>query len=271
MTLAAGLHCIFGEPWVALPERIDRLAQLFVDPRWPWQPALLEISDIPGAPNTPRVKGRIAADHLREEVVRALTASTAERVGLVRSRREASNHSWLHVDTGRYHARRAQFPYEVLAFERMEKLPEGKTSAGWLDLAHDFVRCVNAAYGVIVVSRNEWALTDELWLHTKSLNGKYVHPDPAEVKRVSHYRSELGAKYVRPARWGSYLAPAHVAAIGGRERIAEVVQPAILHDVGSLLYVQLSATVDDALTTETEAKRRAFADLLRPIEVPAWH
>jgi hypothetical protein len=41
-----------------------------------------------------------------------------------------------------------------------------------------------------------------------------------------------------------------------------------VHDVGDLLYVQLSASVDDALAPETEARRQAFIELLKPIIVP---
>lgn len=43
---------------------------------------------------------------------------------------------------------------------------------------------------------------------------------------------------------------------------------AVADDVGDLLYVQLSATVADALAPATEARRRALADLLAPITVP---
>ncbi|NVB84751.1 MAG: hypothetical protein HOV81_40655, partial [Kofleriaceae bacterium] len=39
-------------------------------------------------------------------------------------------------------------------------------------------------------------------------------------------------------------------------------------DVGDLLYIQLSASVDDALAEEAQARRRVLIELLTPIIVP---
>ncbi|MBV8760180.1 MAG: hypothetical protein JO257_23005 [Deltaproteobacteria bacterium] len=76
-------------------------------------------------------------------------------------------------------------------------------------------------------------------------------------------RKLLGDRYVRFPGWPTFLRSAHVEAIGGREKLLAVVKPAVVHDVGDLLYVQLSASVDDALAPETEARRQAFTELLR--------
>lgn len=59
-----------------------------------------------------------------------------------------------------------------------------------------------------------------------------------------------------------------MAAAGGRARITEVVQPAAMAEVGQLLYVQLSASIGDALAPATEAKRAALATLLAPMMIP---
>ena len=69
-------------------------------------------------------------------------------------------------------------------------------------------------------------------------------------------------------RWGTYLKPAHVAAVGGRERILEVVQPEVTREVGELFYVQLTARVSDAASEVAKQRQAAFAGLLAPITMP---
>lgn len=92
----------------------------------------------------------------------------------------------------------------------------------------------------------------------------HPHNESARINRV---RNELGERYVRPPGWGTFLRPSHIEAVGGRARLLELVQPAVVEVVGPLLYVQLSR-LGDALAPETEARRRALAELLAPITVP---
>lgn len=61
----------------------------------------------------------------------------------------------------------------------------------------------------------------------------------------------------------------HVAAIGGVARIAAEVAPAVIQPVGALTYVQLTGSIDTALTPEAGAKRRALEALMAPILVGA--
>jgi hypothetical protein len=78
----------------------------------------------------------------------------------------------------------------------------------------------------------------------------------------------LGDKYVRRPRWGTYLRPAHVAAIGGRDRILAVVKPPVVRDIGDLLYIQLSERVSEATSDQAKARYRAFVELVAPITMP---
>ena len=64
------------------------------------------------------------------------------------------------------------------------------------------------------------------------------------------------------------MKPAHVAAVGGRAKILEVVQPEVTRDVGDLLYVQLTAKVTEATSETAKRRYRAFAELLAPITMP---
>ena len=118
-----------------------------------------------------------------------------------------------------------------------------------------------AAHGVIVASDREDAVQCEVWLSTMSIDGKPVHPDEAELRRIGRARDELGAGRVRPPRWGNYLGPDVVAAAGGRARFVET--GAVVAEVGPLLYVQLSASPRDA----AEPRRRALAELLGALVV----
>lgn len=103
-------------------------------------------------------------------------------------------------------------------------------------------------------------------------DGVRVNPRWSEIDRISGSgaaRHGLGERFVRHPRWGTYLRPEHVAAVGGRERIAAVVQPAELRQVGDRLYVQLTTSPETAQSPEALAKQRAFAELASPIIVPA--
>jgi hypothetical protein len=263
--LQLGLHCIFAEPVVG---RTEELAALMTDARWPWQPQLMHIGNIPGGPKAPQVKGKIPIAKLRDAIRGALDAPTATYVLLGCSKQQALDHAWMRLQTGREDVFGYKIPFELIAMTRAENVPAGKSIAAWIELAHDFVRTVRGVHGVIVVTRNDWHLSDELWLGQSALNGKPTHDRGPEIQRVSRNRRELGTKWVRPAQWGDYYNAAELAAIGGRERIASAVAPAVIREVGDLTYVQLSERVEDALAPATEAKRRALADLIAPIVTP---
>ncbi len=74
----------------------------------------------------------------------------------------------------------------------------------------------------------------------------------------------------RRKSWSSSSARAgHVDAIGGRDRIQKEVQPALMEQIGDLLYIQLTAWIDDAWTPEMWNKRLKLRQLMEPILVPA--
>ena len=59
-----------------------------------------------------------------------------------------------------------------------------------------------------------------------------------------------------------------MAAIGGRERIAREVEPALFEEVGDLLYIQLTGGIEDAWTPMMWEKRLKLRQLMQPILVP---
>jgi hypothetical protein len=264
--LQLGLYCIFAEP---LGAHSDEVARLMTDARWPWQPQLMKIGNIAGRPLNAQVKGKIPIAKLPDAVRTALAAENANDVMLACSQQQALEHAWIRVHTGRDDRGWNKVQNDLMAMTRAENVPPGKSSASWIELAHDLVKTVRGVHGVIVVTRNDWHLSNELWLSTSAIDGKPTHDRGPEIQRISKHRRELGTKWVRPAQWGNYYDARAMDAIGGRAALEARVQPAIIREIGALTYVQLSERVEDALAPATEAKRRALNDLLAPIVVPA--
>src|SRR5690349_8333644 len=96
--LQLGLYCIFAEP---LGARSDEVAALMTDPRWPWQPQLMDIGNIAGRPRNEQVKGKIPIAKLPAAVRTALAAEHASNVMLACSRKQALEHAWIRIHTGR--------------------------------------------------------------------------------------------------------------------------------------------------------------------------
>jgi len=265
---SAGLWCIFAAPFSDDPAKRDELVRLLTDARWPWQPQLLHASSIPGGPRTAQVKGKIPRADLAAAIRAALAAPSTAHIELSCSKQFPSNQASIVVDTGRFSAGWDRVPFELRAQLHVDELPSAAAFASWISLCHDLVRVVGGVHAVIPVTAVRHALYDELSLMTTVIDGKLQHPAAPEIKRTQKHRKELGATYVRPPRWGNYLGPTAVTAAGGRDRIAAVVQPAVVAEVGSLLYVQLSADVTDALAPATEHKRQELAKLLAPVMIP---
>ena len=261
--LAVGLASVFGEELRAT----DDVARLLADRRWPWRPSLLRLGVVPGRDNPLARKRRLPGKKRRELVKEALEAPNIANVGVSCSAAERENHAWAYVDTGRERAPPNAYPFTALAFCRAQWLPEGVSLEPWLELVHELMVAVGASNGVIAVADEE-IVQDEMFLQTSWRDSKRVNPNAQEVSRESAGRHELGRRYVRLPRWGTYLAPPHVEAAGGRERIREVVRPAVVREVGPLLYVQLTVSTETAGSEEAAAKRDAFATLLAPMLPP---
>ena len=89
--------------------------------------------------------------------------------------------------------------------------------------------------------------------------------------RVKYWRPELGDKYIRHPRWGTYLRRAHLDRVGGLERIrGEVPLAKILElgGAGDLVYLQCTEHPAGALTPEGEQIRQKLEEVLEPIVAP---
>ena len=265
---ALGFWLIFDTPLFD-SDRASRVAELLTDPRWPWQPALIRPSQTPDAPLYPWPRGKVAAKALRPMIEDVLRSTSATKIHLAMSRKDAGDQAWAIVSNGSPGSPigNAVVPYTAVGLCRYP-FPETQTIDGWLALVRDLAGVLRAVHGVICVE------TDERFLMARQFvmgsRDPRQPPDfPSnESHRINHVRNKLGDRYVRFPGWATFLRPAHVDAIGGREKLLAVVKPPVVHEVGDLLYVQLSASVDDAHAPETEARRQAFIDLLAPILVP---
>ena len=144
---------------------------------------------------------------------------------VVASRTDAANHAYAHIDAGHddYTGRPdgTAFPFDARLFCRAHAAIDG-----WIELAHEVVRLVEAPHAVIFARADErhvWSL----------LYGNRSH---------------------RPPEWGTSLSRAHVDRLG---RDALVAAAAAARDVGDLLYLQASERADEALGSE--ATRRVEA------------
>lgn len=264
---SVGLWCIFAGPFVEDPARVDEMVRLLTDPRWPWQPQLLSAGSIPGGPRTPQVKGKIRRADLAPALHAALSAPSTASILFTCSRLNDANHAMVALDTGRFAPGPDKVKFTLRAHLHVDAMPADTSTSSWISLWHDLVRAVRGVHAVIPVMENRHALSDELYLSTTTVNGRLQHPDALEIQRIHRRRVDIGATCVRPPRWGSYLPPYAVDAAGGREAIAAAVEPAVLAEVGSLLYVQLSA-IEDALSAATREKQQALATLLAPVMIP---
>ena len=262
----AGLWCIFSEPFVDDPVRIDEIVRLLTDPRWPWQPQLLSASSIPGGPRTAQVKGKIRRADLAGAIRAALCAPSTASILFTCSKLNDANHATVALDTGRFAPGPDKVKFTLRAHLHVDALPAGTSPSSWIPLWHDLVRAVRGVHAVIPVTASRYAMSDELYLSTTNVNGRLQHPDAMEIQRIHRHRRDIGATCVRPPRWGNYLPPYAVEAAGGHDAIAAAVEPAVLTEVGSLLYVQLSA-IEEALSAATREKQEALAKLLAPVMV----
>lgn len=271
MPLTLGYYGVHDRPLHASDELTDRIATLLTDRRWPWQPALVRPKQLPGRPLYDWPSGKVPAAKLHATIRAIVRSNDTTGIKLVASRQQAGNHAWIDLASGQADApanHGPTYPFDVLALCRAHGLPVGKRIEDWLELMHELSIVVDAANAVIWASDNELAVIALLYGTGSERPDMVVDAPRYEIVRVGRARRSVGAERARPPAWGTYLKPAHVRAIGGRERIVELVRPPVLRDVGSLLYVQLSERVAAAQSPETQARWRAFLELLEPITVP---
>ncbi len=240
--------------------QLERLATLVSDPRWGGTFKLLSVGHVPGRPPEPVMRGPVAAKDLDEKARTAFASPNIQTVLFSVSKTEANDTAVYYVHTGRFDNRTEP------SWGNTRWLVHGDAVA-WIALQHEIVEAAGAEHAVIAAAESSAIANAEVWLSNHFNNGVSVHPHPEEIDRYARARPELGDRYVRAPRWGTYLSPKHLDAIGGRARVIAEVQPTTVTHVGHLTYFQLSK-VEDALSPATEAKRATFEALVAPLLPP---
>lgn len=267
MVFLLGMQCVHDDLLAQDPARQARVADLVVDPRWMHRFKLVMPGFMPGVSHGPRFQGTIPAARMRDTALELLAEGSVASVMFSVSRKESLDHATFNVETGRQSLRGRSIRSNARV-RVPETVDRDTAGAAWVELQHELVATLGVRHGVIVTATNEYVMNAETWLSLTSLNGRVMHPKPDEISSYNVRSHMLGNEYVRRPRWGTYLKPAHVAAIGGRDKIVDVVRPAVVRDVGDLLYIQLTDRVSEATSDLAKARYRAFAELLAPITMP---
>jgi hypothetical protein len=258
--IRVGLGANYGREFHGDPERIARAAALMLDERWPRRFTSWQVHG-ESSSNEGR-RGKLPAG-ASAEVTKALADGGTVWVELKTRGAHADN---VFVDTGKNRSLSRDYacPLRLTASIAVEKMPDpNATVRRWVSLAHDLVSTVGARNGTITIGPSGDVMDDQWSPHL---------PDPKDHLRIlggGLYRGDaqrgVGGRYSRYPRWGTYLHPEHVAAIGGRDRIAREVEPALLEQVDDLLYIQLTESFDEAHTPAMWEKRLKLRKLMEPI------
>jgi hypothetical protein len=266
MKLSLGFWLLYRTPLYD-ERRAGEVARLLTDPRWPWQPCFVRPMQRPGEALYDWPSGKTAASKLPGVIADVVRSERSQGIHLVASRADQSNHAWVVVDNGQPEVAHegVAYPLSTRGMCRAD-VPAGRSLEAWLGVVRELASLVEAVQGVIWAGKDERPMIARQFLtgsHQPKMPPDHPHNESARINRV---RNELGERYVRLPGWGTFLRSSHVEAVGGRARLQELVQPAVVEAVGPLLYVQLSPLAD-ALAPETETRRRALAELLAPITV----
>ena len=217
---------------------------------------------------------RVGGTHGHAALRDAIADPTYFRLDTNRATGE-SNFASVSLDLDRQAAARGD-ALKLWVICRTTDLPTGKSFERFTTLLHDLVAAVGAEHAVLGAWPTRDMAVADTWLGRMILDTPTgdinlgLPPDfDAQRELTSSHRDRLGHDYARHPRWGTYLHAGHVAAIGGVARIAAEVAPAVIQPVGALTYVQLTASIDTALTPDAGAKRRALEALMAPILVGA--
>jgi len=268
-----GLAAYFSEPVWTDADRVRRVASLFVDRRWPWIPWWASASGV--HPRDDRSMQRVGGKNGIEPIVEIMNSPRCSTLYLDRALGD-NNFSNVCLNLGRMDATYRVAPYQLWIRLRCHDLPDGKSIIRWLELAHELVvavRALNATIGVWPTS--SMALSDT-WLTRVVLDHSKGEIDlglPAnfdeQTDLLTRNRVTLGGAHARHPRWGTYLKREHVDAIGGIDRIRAEVEPARIDQLATLTYIQLTDSVETALTPAAGEKRRVLEALMTPILVGA--
>jgi hypothetical protein len=278
MSLYMGLAAYFSAHIFRNPQLAETVARLCLDRRWPWALANVSFglrSSFFKATRRQRLSGRAAADKLRYGLLNA----DHRNARLGHSADEEENHARLEVETGQRLAQ-PDIPYAATIVGRIKafELPDGATPLNWVDVMHELMVALDVGNGVLPV----WPTVN--MVDSDSMFVRIILDTPkadynlgvrgefeTQCARANYWRPELGDKYVRHPRWGTYLRRNHIDRVGGLARLRDTVPLAKIVELGGagdLIYLQCTDQPKGALTPAGESVRQALQTFLEPILCP---
>lgn len=267
----AGLAAYFARPLWRSPDTAAHFARLLLDSRWPWTPWWAAYSGVDRKQDRPAV--RVGAKVGAATLLEGLLAPELSRLRMRRSV-AAVDVTNISVTLGRMEEESWGYeaPLQLWIVCRMSELPAAKSLADWLPLAHELVDCVGAANATIGLWPSFEMAIGDTWLtrtviDTPARDYNLGLPEnfSAQVDLIQRWKKFLGRTYARHPRWGTYLNTEHLTQIGGIERIRADVEPARIDQVGELTYIQLTDSVETALTPLAGERRQRLEALMTPI------
>lgn len=269
-----GFAARYATRLVDSPDRANRVAALLVDSRWPWRASSFTAGELANlTKSSPAV--RIGSEKAAKRMADSILDPTKRLIRLKKVTRD-EEFSEASIDTGTFALSTWDQPFRATGHTRGHDLPEGHTVEAWISLVHDLMVALDVASAILPVYETDSAIFADIMLMSITRDSRWTGTTDlgpgedfaAQNDRANYWRDLLGAKYVRNARWGTYLRDHHIDAVGGIDRIRREVEPARIDRLGELVYFQLTESIADAVDAACDAKRRAFDAVLAPILPP---
>jgi hypothetical protein len=256
---------------------VERVAALLIDRRWPWLPWWASFSGVHKRDDRASVK--VGGKNGAAPLINGMLSKNLATLYMDRAKGDGNFTSVCLPFDRELEELGAEAPYALWVTCRSAELPDGKRFEDWLELSHELVTAVGALNATIGAWPTMRHAIRDTWKTRMVLDAPKGDtrlndlPDDLDeqIGLLSLWWKKLGRTYARHPRWGTYLNAAHVAAIGGVERIRAEVQPARIDAVGELTYIQLTESIDTGMSAVAGERRRKLQALMAPILVGAGH
>ena len=258
--------------------RAEQVASLLLDARWPWVPSLVAFGV--GQRWSKRTKKKRLAGAKGVIALRdALLDNEHHEAELDYQAAADGNHAHLQLQTGTLIVDPIWAnPITFTGHTKADELPAEADLSRCIEVIHQLMTALEVAHAVLTVLPTEaMVVSDTTFIRTlldtpqATYNLGVRGAFELQRKRANYWRAELGDKYIRHPRWGTYLRRAHLDRVGGLERIrGEVPLAKILElgGAGDLVYLQCTEHPAGALTPEGEQIRQKLEEVLEPIVAP---
>lgn len=265
-----GLAAYFPRITWNAPQHAEKLASLFLDARWAWPPWWVAYSGKHKRDDRGMVRfgGKAGMAPMLEGL-------SSKKLSTLYIKRARGDGDFANVSLDVDHEKASwdyETPYEMLIVYRCSDLPTSNPFSSWIPLAHELVASVGALNATLGVWPTRAMALGDTWLIRTVIDtpkGDFSLGLPANFEEQTSLLAKWiryrGRTYARHPRWGTYLNAAHLAAIGGVERVQAEVAPAVITPLGELTYLQLTPSIETAMSPEAEQKRQALEALMAPI------